>query len=191
MDIKIKGLTEEILSKALEQARKGRLHILDVMDQTMKAPRPEISSRAPKIETLKVRPDKVSAIIGPGGKNIKNIIAQTGVKMDVEDDGKINLASPDKKSIEKAIEMIKSLIEEAEVGKIYKGKVKKIMDFGAFVEIIPGVDGLVHISQLDNDRVANVRDVINEGDEVMVKVMEIDNQGKIRLSRKAAFKENI
>ncbi|MEI6127574.1 MAG: polyribonucleotide nucleotidyltransferase, partial [Pseudomonadota bacterium] len=190
MDIKIKGLTEDILARALEQAREGRLHILAIMQQTIQTPRPEISARAPRIITLQVRPDKVSAIIGPGGKNIKGIIAQTGVKIDVEDEGKVTIASPDKDSIEKAVLMIRALVEDAEIGKTYCGKVRKIMDFGAFVEILPGVDGLVHISQLDNTRVANVRDVLNEGDEVLVKVLEIDQQGKIRLSRKAALKEN-
>ncbi len=191
MDIKIKGLTRDILAKALEQACAGRMHILDLMQDTINAPRQEISSRAPRIETLKVKPDKVSAVIGPGGKNIKNIIAQTGVKMDIDDEGKVSIASSDKESIDKAVKMVKSLVEEAEPGKIYLGKVRKIMDFGAFVEIIPGIDGLVHISQLDYDRVANVRDILNEGDEVLVKVLEIDPQGKIRLSRKAALKENI
>jgi len=190
MDIKIKGLTEDILARALRQAREGRLHILGVMQQTIEKPRPDISARAPRITTLQVKPDKVSAIIGPGGKNIKGIIAQTGVKIDVEDDGRVTVASPDKESIDKAVLMIRALVEEAEVGRTYLGKVRKIMDFGAFVEILPGVDGLVHISQLDNTRVANVRDVLNEGDEVLVKVLEIDQQGKIRLSRKAALKEN-
>lgn len=189
MDIKIKGLTQDILSRALDQAREGRLHILSIMQQTIQSPRPEISARAPRIITLQVKPDKVSAIIGPGGKNIKGIIAQTGVKIDVEDEGKVTVASPDKESIEKAVMLIRALVEEAEIGKTYLGKVRKIMDFGAFVEILPGVDGLVHISQLDNTRVANVRDILNEGDEVLVKVLEIDPQGKIRLSRKAALKE--
>lgn len=187
MDIKIKGLPKEILSAALEQAREGRLHILDIMQKTISEPRPDISPRAPRIVTIQVRPDKISAVIGPGGKNIKGIIAQTGCKIDVEDDGKVSVASADQTSIEKALDLIRGLVAEAEIGKIYKGKVRKIMDFGAFVEIIPGCDGLVHISQLANERVANVRDVLNEGDEVMVKVLEIDSQGKIRLSRKAAL----
>jgi polyribonucleotide nucleotidyltransferase len=187
MDIKIKGLPKEILSAALEQAREGRLHILDIMQKTISEPRPDISPRAPRIVTIQVRPDKISAVIGPGGKNIKGIIAQTGCKIDVEDDGKVSVASADQVSIEKALDLIRGLVAEAEIGKIYKGKVRKIMDFGAFVEIIPGCDGLVHISQLANERVANVRDVLNEGDEVMVKVLEIDSQGKIRLSRKAAL----
>jgi len=191
MDIKIAGLSPEILAKALDQARDGRLHILDIMQQTIDKPRTEISIYAPRIETVQVKPDKVSAIIGPGGKNIKNIIAQTGVKIDVEDSGQVTVASPDKESITKAIVMIQGLVEEAEVGKFYLGKVRKIMDFGAFVEILPGIDGLVHISQLDFSRVQNVRDVLSEGDEVLVKVLEIDPQGKIRLSRKAALKEDI
>ncbi len=187
MDIKIKGLTKDILSQALDQARTGRLHILDIMQQTISEPRPEISPRAPRIVTIQVRPDKISAVIGPGGKNIKGIIAQTGCKIDVSDDGKVSVASADQESIERALDLIRGLVAEAEIGKIYKGKVRKIMDFGAFVEILPGCDGLVHISQLANERVANVRDVLNEGDEVMVKVLEIDSQGKIRLSRKAAL----
>ncbi len=191
MDIKIKGLTEDILSKALEQARAGRMHILDIMEQAIGGPRDDISEYAPRIKTVHVKPDKVSSIIGPGGKNIKNIIAQTGAKIDVEDDGRVNVASPDKASIDMAIEMIRALVEEAEVGKVYLGKVRKIMDFGAFVEILPGIDGLVHISQLDHTRVANVRDILNENDEVLVKVLEIDTQGKIRLSRKAALNEDI
>ncbi len=189
MDIKIKGLPKEILAAALEQAREGRLHILDIMQKTISEPRPEISPRAPRIVTIQVRPDKISAVIGPGGKNIKSIIAQTGCKIDVADDGKVSVASADQASIERALDLIRGLVAEAEIGKIYKGKVRKIMDFGAFVEIIPGCDGLVHISQLANERVANVRDVLNEGDEVMVKVLEIDSQGKIRLSRKAALND--
>jgi polyribonucleotide nucleotidyltransferase len=189
MDIKIKGLPKEILSAALEQAREGRLHILDIMQKTISEPRPDISPRAPRIVTIQVRPDKISAVIGPGGKNIKGIIAQTGCKIDVQDDGKVSVASADQASIEKALDLIRGIVAEAEIGKIYKGKVRKIMDFGAFVEIIPGCDGLVHISQLANERVANVRDVLNEGDEVMVKVLEIDSQGKIRLSRKAALND--
>lgn len=191
MDIKIKGLTAEILSRALEQARTGRLHILDIMEKTIDRPRADLSPRAPRIEVVKVRPDKVSVIIGPGGKNIKNIIATAGVKVDVDDDGNVTIASPDKACIDKAVAMVKGLVEEAEVGKFYLGKVQKIMDFGAFVEIIPGTDGLVHISQLDNERVQNVRDILKEGDEVLVKVLEIDPQGKIRLSRKAALNEDI
>jgi polyribonucleotide nucleotidyltransferase len=188
MDIKIKGLTQEILASALRQAREGRLFILDIMQKTLQAPRPDLSARAPKIFTMQVKPDKVRDVIGPGGKNIRNIIAQTGVKIDVEDDGKVNIASADSASLDKAVAMIKELVQEAEVNQIYLGKVRKIMDFGAFVEILPGIDGLVHISQLDDTHVKNVRDVLNEGDEVLVKVLDIDQQGKIKLSRKEAMK---
>ncbi len=188
MDIKIKGLTQDILASALRQARDGRLFILDVMEKTIKEPRPELSIRAPKIHTMQVKPDKVRDVIGPGGKNIRNIIAQTGVKIDVEDDGKVNIASADSTSMEKAIAMIRELVQEAEINQIYLGKVRKIMDFGAFVEILPGIDGLVHISQLADTHVRNVRDVLNEGDEVLVKVLDIDSQGKIKLSRKEALK---
>ena len=190
MDIKITGLTRDILSSALNQAREGRLFILDIMQQTLKEPRPALSARAPKIITIQVRPDKVRDVIGPGGKNIRNIIAQTGAKIDVEDDGKVNIASADSASLEKAMAMIKELVQEAEIDQVYLGKVRKIMDFGAFVEILPGVDGLVHISQLDDTHVKNVRDVLNEGDEVLVKVLDIDQQGKIKLSRKEAMKGN-
>ena len=190
MDIKITGLTRDILSSALNQAREGRLFILDIMQQTLKEPRPALSARAPKIVTIQVRPDKVRDVIGPGGKNIRNIIAQTGAKIDVEDDGKVNIASADSASLEKAMAMIKELVQDAEIGQVYLGKVRKIMDFGAFVEILPGLDGLVHISQLDDTHVKNVRDVLNEGDEVLVKVLDIDQQGKIKLSRKEAMKGN-
>jgi polyribonucleotide nucleotidyltransferase len=137
---------------------------------------------------MQVKPDKVRDVIGPGGKNIRNIIAQTGAKIDVEDDGKVNIASADSEAMEKAIAMIRELVQEAEVNQIYQGKVRKIMDFGAFVEILPGIDGLVHISQLADSHVKNVRDVLKEGDEVLVKVLEIDSQGKIKLSRKEALK---
>ena len=136
---------------------------------------------------MQVKPDKVREVIGPGGKVIKGIIEQTGVKIDIEDSGKINIASSDYKAIEKAIEIIKSITQEVEVGKIYLGTVRKIMDFGAFVEVLPGTDGLVHISQLAHERVQNVADVLKEGDKVMVKVLEVDKQGKIRLSRKDAL----
>ena len=191
MDIKISGLSREILTQALEQARQGRLHILGIMQKAIAEPRSDISDRAPRIETIQVNPDKLGAIIGPGGKNIKNIVATSGAKVDVDDTGKVKVASPDKESIEKAIAMIRALVEEAEIGKLYVGTVRRITDFGAFVEILPGMDGLVHISQLANERVASVRDVLSEGQEVLVKVLEIDSSGKIRLSRKAALDEDI
>ena len=189
MDIKISGVNRDIMQQALRQARDGRLHILNIMNQALPAPRTNVSGHAPRIVTLKVRPDKIREIIGPGGKVIRGIIEATGVKMDVEDDGSVTIASVDEAAAKKAIEMVQAIIAEAEIGKIYKGTVRKIVEFGAFVEIMPGTDGLVHISQLAPGRVNKVTDVLKEGDEVMVKVLEIDRQGKIRLSRKEALQE--
>jgi polyribonucleotide nucleotidyltransferase len=189
MDIKISGVNREIMREALYQAREGRLHILGIMTETMGSHRASVSGHAPRITTLKVRPDKIREIIGPGGKVIRGIIEATGVKMDVEDDGTVTIASSDEAASRKAIEMVQKIAAEAEVGKIYKGTVRKIVDFGAFVEILPGTDGLVHISQLAPERVRRVSDILKEGDEVMVKVLEIDKQGKIRLSRKEALEE--
>src|SRR5499426_66024 len=189
MDIKISGVNREIMRHALHQAKEGRLHILNIMNSTLPAARTNVSGHAPRIITLKVRPDKIREIIGPGGKVIRGIIEATGVKMDVEDDGTVTIASSDEAASRKAIEMVQRIAAEAEVGKIYKGTVRKIVDFGAFVEILPGTDGLVHISQLAPERVRRVSDVLKEGDEVLVKVLEIDKQGKIRLSRKEALQE--
>jgi polyribonucleotide nucleotidyltransferase len=187
MDIKIGGVTREIMRDALYQARDGRLHILNCMKDALAQPRGDMSIHAPRITTLKIKVDRIRDVIGPGGKVIRGIIEETGVKIDVEDDGTIFVASSDGDSMQQAIDWIQRLTAEAEVGKIYKGVVKKIMDFGAFVEILPGTDGLVHISQLAPERVQKVRDVVNEGDEVMVKVLEVDRSGKIRLSRKDAM----
>jgi polyribonucleotide nucleotidyltransferase len=189
MDIKISGVTREVMRDAVYQAREGRLHILGIMNQTISEPRREMSSHAPRIITLKVRPEKIREIIGPGGKVIRGIVEETGVKIDVEDDGTVMIASNDEAASRRAVEMVQLIVAEPEVGKIYRGTVRKIMDFGAFVEILPGTDGLVHISQLASERVRRVTDVLNEGDEVMVKVLEIDKQGKIRLSRKEALEE--
>jgi polyribonucleotide nucleotidyltransferase len=187
MDIKIRGVSRDIMREALYQARDGRLHILGIMDRAMAEPRKDISQHAPRIVTLKIKPDKIRDVIGPGGKVIRAIVEETGAKIDIEDDGTVFIASSDGASLQKAIERIEGLTAEAQVGKIYKGKVRKIVDFGAFVEIMPGTDGLVHISQLAPGRVQKVTDVLKEGDEVMVKVLEIDKQGKIRLSRKEAM----
>jgi polyribonucleotide nucleotidyltransferase len=187
MDIKIDGLTENILRKALAQAREGRLFIIEKMNETLSEPRADISMYAPRITTVKVRPEKVRDVIGSGGKNIRHIISETGVTIDVEDDGTVTIASSDAEAAARAVAMVKWLTEDAEIGKIYVGTVKKIVDFGAFVEILPGTEGLVHISQLAKERVNKVTDVLQEGDEVMVKVLEIDKQGKIRLSRKEAL----
>lgn len=187
MDIKISGLAHEIMREALTQAREGRIFILDKMAEAIQKPRPDLSIRAPRIVTIMVKQDRIRDVIGPGGKTIRGIIEQTGVKIEIDDSGKANIASNDLESLEKAIKMVKDLIQEVEVDKIYLGKVKKIVDFGAFVEILPGTDGLVHISQLAPGHVKNVRDVLSEGDEVVVKVLEIDRQGKIKLSRKEAL----
>ncbi len=188
MDIKIQGIDREILTKALEQARAGRLHILNKMLEAMPTYRPALSSYAPRIMTMKIKPDKIREVIGPGGKMIRSIIEKTGVKIDVEDSGVISIASVDEAAAKQAMDIINKITEEVEVGKIYVGKVKRIMDFGAFVEILPNTEGLVHISQLDHQRVQNVSDVVSEGDEITVKVIEVDKQGKIRLSRKEALK---
>ena len=187
MDIKIGGITSALMREALAQAKAGRLHILERMAQALNTPRTKLSAFAPRIFPLKIKQDKIRDVIGPGGKMIRSIIAETGVKINVEDTGDVTIASSDEASAQKAIDMIKRLTEEVEVGKIYRGTVRKIMDFGAFVEVLPGTDGLVHISQLAHHRVKAVTDEVSEGDEVMVKVLEIDKQGKIRLSRKEAM----
>jgi polyribonucleotide nucleotidyltransferase len=184
MDIKIRGVSKDIMRQALDQARAGRLHILEVMNRTMSSARTSISAHAPRIVTLKVRPEKIRDIIGPGGKVIRGIIEETGVKIDVEDDGTVYIASSEETSMQRAIEIIESITVEAQVGKIYKGTVRRIVDFGAFVEIMPGTDGLLHISQIGPGRVQRVSDVLKEGQEIQVKVLEIDRSGKIRLSRK-------
>ncbi len=189
MDIKISGLTMEIMTRALEQARKGRLFILDEMAKAIEKPRAEISPFAPRITTIMIRPEFIKNVIGPGGKVIKDIIARTGAAINIEDSGRVDIASADGDSVKAAIAMIQALTREAEVGKIYTGTVRKIAEFGAFVEIFPGTDGLIHISELSDKRVKAVSDVLKEGDEVMVKVISIDKTGKIRLSRKEALAE--
>jgi polyribonucleotide nucleotidyltransferase len=190
MDIKIGGLNEDILRRALYQAKDGRIFIIEKLKQTIAQPREDISKYAPRITTIKVKPEKVRDVIGSGGKNIRQIINETGVTIDVEDDGTVTIASNDSEAAARAVAMVKWLTEDAEVGKIYRGIVKKIVDFGAFVEILPGTEGLVHISQLSRERVKKVTDILQEGEEVQVKVLEIDKQGKIRLSRKDALGAN-
>ncbi|NOQ51981.1 MAG: S1 RNA-binding domain-containing protein, partial [Desulfuromonadaceae bacterium] len=175
----------------LEQAREGRIHILGEMAKALDAPRPELSPHAPQITSIKVKQDQVRTVIGSGGKNIRGIIEVTGCAIDIEDDGTIKIASTDGAAAKQAIKMIRDLTQEAEVGKLYAGKVKKIMEFGAFVEIFPGTDGLVHVSELDKERVRNVTDVLNEGDEVLVKCIGVDRQGKIKLSRKEALGQKL
>ncbi len=189
MDIKVGRVSREIMQAALYQAQRGRLKILEQMNQAIAAPRPEISQHAPRIVTLKIKPEKIREVIGPGGKVIRGIIEETGVKIDVEDDGTVIIASSDSRALERAIAIIQGITAEPEVGRIYKGTVRRIVDFGAFVEILPGVDGLLHISQIGPGRVAKVSDVLKEGDEVLVKVLEVDKSGKIRLSRREAMQE--
>ena len=190
MDIKIDRLTKEIMQEALEQARNGRLHILDQMQKAIIQPRENVSEFAPIITSVKISTEKVRVLIGPGGKTIREISNTSGARIDVDDDGVVTISSPDKECADAAEKMVREIVQEAEVGKLYKGKVVKIMDFGAFVEIYPGTDGLVHISQLADERVNKVTDVLNEGDEVLVKVLEVGKDGRIRLSRKAALKED-
>lgn len=188
MDIKISGLTMEIMSEALEQAQRGRLFVLDRMLDTIPVSRTNTSKYAPRIYSLRVNQDKIRDIIGPGGKVIRGIIDQTGVKIDVSDDGKVNIASPDEPAAQKAIQLIKDLTAEAEMGKIYLGKVVRLVDFGAFVEIFPGKDGLLHISEVAEHRIRDVKDELKEGDQLLVKVIGIDGQ-KVKLSRKAVLRE--
>ena len=185
MDLKIDSINLQVMEQALSQAKEGRLHILGEMEKVMSKPRGEISQYAPRIETIKIKPEKVREVIGAGGKVIKGIIEETGVKIDIEDDGTIHIASTDPVMAKKAIAIINEICAEAEIGKVYKGRVVRIMDFGAFVEIFANTQGLLHISEISNERVRNVTDVFKEGDEVDVKVVEIDRAGRIRLSRKA------
>jgi polyribonucleotide nucleotidyltransferase len=190
MDIKIKGLSREILAKALQQAHEGRLHIMSKMMEAISEPRKELSPYAPRITTIHINPDKIRDIIGPGGKMIKQITEETGAKIDVDDDGTVYVAAVDQEGGKKAIEWINKLTEDVEVGKTYVGKVTRLMDFGAFVEVLPGKEGLCHISQLANERVEKVEDVVAVGDEIMVKCVEIDSQGRVNLSRKATLPGN-
>jgi polyribonucleotide nucleotidyltransferase len=189
MDIKVTGITANVMREALTQARAGRLFILEKMAETIKEPRGHISTFAPRIITIKIPVDKIRDVIGPGGKTIRGIIERTGVKIDVEDDGRVNVASADESSAKKAIGMIQELTATPELNKTYLGKVQRITDFGAFVEIMPGTDGLLHVSEIANHRVKDVRDELKEGEQVLVKVINIDPTGKIRLSRKALLNE--
>lgn len=191
MDIKISGVTKDIMRQALDQARAGRVHILGEMAKAIDKPRSDLSQYAPRITSIKVKSDQVRTVIGSGGKNVRGIIEATGCAIDIQDDGTIHIASADGEAAKRAIKMIRDLTQEAEVGKLYMGTVRKIMEFGAFVEIYPGTDGLVHVSELAKERVKAVTDVINEGDQVLVKCIGIDKQGKIKLSRKEALGENL
>lgn len=185
MDIKITGVTREILERALAQAKEGRLYILEKMEQAISEARKELSPYAPRIHKMMVPKDKIRDVIGTGGKTIRGIIEQTGAKIDIDDSGEVNIASNDAEALEKAIQMVKDLTTDPEVGQVYSGVVKRIVDFGAFVEILPNRDGLLHISEINHRRIENISEVLQEGDSIEVKVLEVDRQGKIRLSRKA------
>jgi len=189
MDIKIAGVSIDIMRSALQQARDARLVVLAKMREAIEKPRPELSPYAPRFVTIKIRPEKIREIIGPGGKIIRGIQEQTGTKIDVEDDGRVTVFSPDNASVQKALGIIQDICREVELDRIYLGKVKKIVEFGAFVEVIPNTEGLLHISQIAESRIRTVQDVLTEGDEVLVKVIEIDGNGKMRLSRKMALRD--
>jgi polyribonucleotide nucleotidyltransferase len=194
LDIKVQGIDPDVLRKALAQAREGRMFILGKMAEAIEEPRAELSPHAPRIITMTIHPDKIRDVIGPQGKIIRRIVEETGTQIDIEDDGRVFITAISEEAGKKAVSIIESLTQDVVVGKIYLGKVVRLMDFGAFVEIIPGVlgssgkEGLVHISQLDEQRVNRVRDVVKEGDEIIVKVTEIDRQGRINLSRKEAVR---
>ncbi len=189
MDVKVPGISREIMKQALAQAREARHFVLDVMDKTLDQPRKELSKHAPRIVTIQINPDKIRNVIGPLGKNIRSIIEKTGVRIDIEEDGLVRIASPNAEAIEEAIKLVKQYAAEAKLGEVYIGTVKRVTDFGAFVEIMPGVEGLIHISQLAEGRVRKVTDVVKVGDQVKVKVIEIDEYGRVRLSRKAVLQE--
>jgi polyribonucleotide nucleotidyltransferase len=189
MDNKVGGITREVMRQALHQARDARLFVLSVMERAMERPRNEVSSYAPRIVTMHIKPDKIRDVIGPGGKVIRGLVEETGCKIDIQDDGTVVIASADGAAMEKAVAAIEAITAQPEVGRIYRGKVRKIVDFGAFVEILPGTDGLLHISQISKDRIRRVEDELSEGDEVMVKVLDVDRNGKIRLSMREALEE--
>jgi polyribonucleotide nucleotidyltransferase len=189
MDIKIAGVSIEIMREALARAREARLVVLAKMRESLEKPRAELSPYAPRFVTIKIRTEKIREIIGPGGKVIRGIQEQTGTKIDVEDDGRVTIFSPDADSVQKALSIVQDICREVELDRIYLGKVKKIVEFGAFVEVIPNTEGLLHISQIAESRIRSVQDVLTEGDEVLVKVIEIDGSGKMRLSRKMALRD--
>ena len=189
MDIKIDGITEEIMRAALEQAKRGRLHILGEMAKVISTSRTEMSEFAPRLMTMKIHPDKIREVIGKGGTTIRSITEETGATIDINDDGTVIIASVNREAADAAKHRIEQIVADVEPGRIYEGKVVKLMDFGAFVTILPGKDGLVHVSQISNERVEKVSDKLKEGDVVKVKVLEVDKQGRIRLSMKAVTEE--
>jgi polyribonucleotide nucleotidyltransferase len=189
LDLKLKGLPHAIMAEAIEKTRVARLHILAEMAKTLAAPRKEISKYAPRIETVKINPEKIGALIGPGGKNIKKLVEESGCEIDIEDDGTVNIFSVSPEGMKIAIDAITGMTAEAEVGKIYRGKVVTIKEFGCFVEFLPGKDGLVHISELANFRVKKTEDIVKVGDDITVKCLGVDEKGRVRLSRKAAMED--
>jgi polyribonucleotide nucleotidyltransferase len=189
MDIKIRGLSWALLERALAQAHAGRLHILSKMAEALSAPRPEMSPFAPRIDTIQINPDKIREVIGPGGKTIRRIVEETGTQIDIEDDGRVMVASANANARERALAMIRDLTDDVEIGRIYKGKVTRLMGFGAFVEIAPKKEGLVRIGNLAEHRVEKVEDVVAVGDEIMVKVIEVDDRGRVNLSRRDAIRD--
>jgi polyribonucleotide nucleotidyltransferase len=189
MDIKIEGINRQVLEQALNQAREGRLFILAKMEEAIQEPRQELSRFAPKITIMRINPDKIRDVIGPSGRVINKIIEETGVKIDIEQDGRVYIASPDDDANRRAKQIIEDIVREVEVGQVYNGTVKRIEKFGAFVELFAGKEGLVHISQLAEERVGKVEDVVSVGDKLEVKVTEIDNQGRVNLSHKVLLKE--
>jgi polyribonucleotide nucleotidyltransferase len=187
MDIKVKGITYEIMAQALEQAREGRMFIMEKMLDTIDAPREDLSEYAPRIQTIKINPDKIGAVIGPGGKMIRKIQEESGAKIDIEDDGSVNISATSGESMQAAMDAVRALTEEVEVGRIYTGTVRRIVDFGVFVEFLPGKEGLVRTSQLADYQVNRPEDVVSLGDEITVMAVEIDQQGRVNLSRRAAL----
>jgi polyribonucleotide nucleotidyltransferase len=190
MDIKVDGLTVEILSEALHRAQKGRLHILDLMDQALKGPRDELSAYAPRIVTIQINPEKIGEVIGPKGKTIRAIQEESGATIDIDDSGIVKIAAVSGEAGARAREMIEAIVKDPEVGRIYEGPVKNTTTFGAFVEIMPGTEGLCHISELQDERTERTEDVVNKGDIVRVKLLSIDEKGRLRLSRRAAMAED-
>jgi polyribonucleotide nucleotidyltransferase len=190
LDIKLKSINLDVIGKALNQALEARLSILEKMEQTISASRPEVSRYAPRIHKIMIDPDKIGAVIGTGGKTIRSIIEETKATVDIENDGTVLIGSPDETAAQRAISIIESLTKDVEIGSIYTGKVTRLMPFGAFVEVLPGKEGMVHISELADYRVDKVEDIVKVGDEFTVKVIDIDNMGKVRLSRKAVFEKS-
>jgi polyribonucleotide nucleotidyltransferase len=189
LDLKLKGLPHTVMAEAIEKARVARMQILAEMANTLAAPRPDISKYAPRIVTLKINPEKIGALIGPGGKNIKKLVEESGCEIDIEDDGTVNIFSVSVEGMKIAKDAIEGMTAEAEIGKIYRGKVVTIKEFGCFVEFLPGKDGLVHISELANFRVKKTEDIVKLGDEIWVKCLGMDEKGRVRLSRKAAMED--